>query len=355
MKRLAVWSTALVLVALAATAAWLAYRAHADGEPPAATGDVLFVTNRHMNEAAEPENRFDGRRGELVQGRCRVGYRPIPLTRDLARSVAFFVPTDFQSVEAVEMLDDPTFDAALQSRPGVPVVLFVHGYSYGFDKTCRMGADLQRMLGNGATVVMFSWPSDANPADYAADQVDVEWSVPALAGLIERLATRAGGGPLRVLAHSLGTRGVLFALAWLDLAGMPPPYAEHLVLLAPDYDAAAFAQQFDGIDRRVGRVTLYASANDTPLKLSETLHGYPRLGQASEALTVIEGMETIDVSPLGRYRFSGHEYFFYHPIAADDLVESLIHARPPGERRHTEARSTNGDRYWVLVEPESEP
>ncbi len=350
MRRATKWSIGLAAAALAATAGWFVFRAHTDGEPPAAVGEVLFVTNRQLDDTADPEDRFDGRRGRLHHGRCHVGYRPIPLTRDIADSVAFFVPTDFQRVESVELLDEPAFDAAVRARSDTPTVLFVHGYSYGFEKTCRMGADLQRMLGDGATVVMFSWPSDANPADYAADQVDVEWSVPALAGLIERLGAR-DNGPLRVLAHSLGTRGVLFALAWLDLAGLEPPYAEHLVLLAPDYDAAAFEQQFEGIAGRVGRITLYASANDTPLKLSATLHGYPRLGQAGEDLTLIDGMETIDVSALGRYRFSGHEYFFYHPIAADDLVESLLHGKPPGERLHTEPRSRNGDDYWVLVEP----
>lgn len=355
MRRLTIWLIGLALSALVAISAWLAFSAHTNNQPPASVGDVLFVTNRQIDESADPQNRFDGQRGRTVHGRCRVGYRPIPLTREVAQSVEFFVPTDFQAIEAVELLDPAAFETALETRAQAPVVLFVHGYSYGFDRTCRMGANLQQMMGDEATVVMFSWPSDANPADYAADQVDVEWSVPTLAGVIERLVESVGAERLKVLAHSLGTRGVLFSLAWLDLAGLPPPYAEHLVLLAPDYDAAAFERQFEGIDRRVGRITLYASTNDTPLKFSETLHGYPRLGQAGDALTVIDGMETIDVSPLGRYSPSGHEYFFHHPVAADDLVESLVHARPPGERRHTEERSRDGRRYWELVQPDAAP
>jgi len=345
------WLIGLALAALLAASAWLAFSRHTNDQPPAAVGDVLFVTNRQIDQSASPEDRFDGRRGGVVQGRCQVGYRPIPLTRDLARSVEFFVPTDFQAVEEVELLTDTAFEAALASRPGAPVVLFVHGYSYGFDKTCRMGADLQQMMGDEATVVMFSWPSDANPADYVADQVDVEWSVPALAATLERLVRHVGSARIKLLAHSLGTRGVLFSLARLELDELPPPYAEHLVLLAPDYDAAAFEQQFAGIDRRVGRITLYASSKDTPLKLSETLHGYPRLGQAGDALTVIEGLQTIDVSRLGRYRPSGHEYFFYHPIAADDLIESLVRGTPPEDRPHTRERIHEGQRYWALLDP----
>jgi hypothetical protein len=64
---------------------------------------------------------------------------------------------------------------------------------------------------------------------------------------------------------------------------------------------------------------------------------------------------TIDVSPLGRYHPSGHEYFFYHPVAAEDLVESLLRGTPPDRRPHARPRTVDGKRYWVLVEPEVEP
>jgi len=350
MRRVTVWSIGLVVFALVAISAWMSFSAHRDGQPPSAVGDVLFATTRAMNPASGPHDRFDGRRGSLRYGRCSVGYRPIPLSENLADSVNFFVPTAFQQIQSVQLLPGADFNAALAEGPDRPVVLFVHGYSYGFDKTCRMGAELQRIMGEGATVVMFSWPSDANPADYVADQVDIEWSVPVLADLIDRLRRVGGVSRLRLLAHSLGTRGVLFALDALQLDGAEPPFAGHLVLLAPDFDTASFRQRFDRIRRQASRVTLYASDNDTPLRVSQALHGQPRLGQAGEHLTLIDGMTTIDVSRLGRYRPSGHEYFFYHPIAADDLVEALVRGRPPDQRKHTRPRSRNGDRYWVLVE-----
>jgi len=110
MRRLTVWSIGLSLTALVAISAWLAFSAHTNNQPPAAVGDVLFVTNRQIHETADPENRFDGRRGRRVNGLCRIGYRPIPLTRDLARSIEFFVPTDFQSIEDIEVLDDKAFE-----------------------------------------------------------------------------------------------------------------------------------------------------------------------------------------------------------------------------------------------------
>jgi esterase/lipase superfamily enzyme len=339
------------VIALAAVSAFWLTISRINGEPPTETGAVLFASNRHLTEASEPAERFDGRRGQMRFGRCSVGYRPIPLSENLADSVDFYVPTEFRDIQSVQLLDEEVFAGAVRAAADRPIVMFVHGYSYGFDRTCRMGAELQRMLADRAVVVMFSWPSDANPADYAADQVDVEWSVPALAGLIERLADIAGAQRLKLLAHSLGTRGVLMALDELELSGRAPPYAGHLVLLAPDFDSTAFEQRFERVSRQVERVSLYASVNDTPLRISQALHGHPRLGQAGEALTVIDGIATIDVSALGRYQPTGHEYFYHHPIAADDLVESLVYGRPPDQRAHVRSRTLDGKRYWALVEP----
>jgi len=354
MKRLArrVLAAAAIL-ALVLIGGWLALSRYHSSQPPAKVGEVFIVTNRQLTDNSDPAERFDGRRGELHHVRCAVGYRPIPMSDDVAARVDFFVPTDFQRIESVETLQADTFESAIGAAGSKPVVLFVHGYAYGFDRTCRMGVALQRMLADRATVVMFSWPSDANPADYVADQVDVEWSVPALADLMQRLRDRVGPERLRVVAHSLGTRGVLFTLAWFRLEGEDGRIADQLTLLAPDYDAAAFRRQYGHIRKAVDRVSLYASINDTPLLVSQTLHGYPRLGQAGQYLTVIEGMETIDVSGLGRYHPTGHEYFFYHPVVAADLVESLALGVPPDERTHTRSRALDGLRYWTLEAPKS--
>jgi len=350
MKRLARWLLAPAILVLAVAAAWLAFARYHTSQPPAEVGEVFIVTNRQLTDDPAPANRFDGRRGELHHLRCAVGYRPIPMSADVAGQVDFFVPTDFRNIESIDILQPNGFANEISAAGDKPVVLFVHGYAYGFQKTCRMGVALQRMLADRATVVMFSWPSDANPADYVADQVDVEWSVPALADQVQRLRDSVGPKRLRIVAHSLGTRGVLFALGRLRLEGEEAPVAGHLVLLAPDYDAAAFRQQFDHIRPMVDRVTLYASTNDTPLLFSQTLHGHPRLGQAGENLTVIEGMQTVDVSGVGRYHPTGHEYFFYHPVAAADLVESLVLGVPPDKRTHTRRRLLDGLDYWKLEE-----
>ncbi|NIQ97634.1 MAG: alpha/beta hydrolase, partial [Desulfuromonadales bacterium] len=90
---------------------------------------------------------------------------------------------------------------------------------------------------------------------------------------------RFGPGAFDIAAHSLGTRGVFLALT--QLAGQEHPVVplvNRLVLLAPDIDAGIFEQHLDRMRPLARHITVYVSANDKPLALSEQVHGYPRLG-----------------------------------------------------------------------------
>ncbi|MEM9302756.1 MAG: alpha/beta hydrolase [Pseudomonadota bacterium] len=347
----------LLVAAVVAVASWGLYAVSRPAPGSAPAGDqfdvgVLFVTNRGHDPTARPAARFDGSRGELRFGRCDVRFSPIPMANDLAARAPFFVPTDIRDVVDVTLLTPDDFGAAIgradAGPEALPIVLYVHGYSYGFARTCRMGAELQRMLDDRARVVMFSWPSDANPADYVADQVDVEWSVPDLAGVIASLRQRFGTAQVRVLAHSLGSRGTLFALQRMAATGEDLPLIDHLVLLAPDFDAGTFSRNIEDIRPLADKMTLYASENDAPLVVSATLHGHPRLGQAGETLLVLPGMTTIDVTDLGRYHPSGHEYFYYHPVVAADLSALLTTAPAPADRPNTAERRQGDQVYWIL-------
>jgi esterase/lipase superfamily enzyme len=196
---------------------------------------------------------------------------------------------------------------------------------------------------------MFSWPSNGLPADYLRDQADLEWSVPFLARVLARLGDRVGPGNVQVLAHSLGSRGVFFALERLSAELDERPLIGRLVLLAPDFDSQTFVDLLPEIAPLTGGITLYASSNDTPLKVSRRLSGYPRLGEAGEFLTVVEGVETIDVSPAGRYQILGHEYFYFHPLVAADLVALLSAGSGAEERSALRSRTRDGVRYWEIV------
>ena len=211
-----------------------------------------------------------------------------------------------------------------------------------------MAAEVQRGLQGKASVLMFSWPSNGLPTDYVRDQADLEWSVPVLAGFIRQLGERIEPDKVQVLAHSLGTRGVIFALQRLAADLDTRPLIGRLVLLAPDFDSQTFVELLPRLALLTGGITVYVSSQDTPLKVSRQLSGYPRLGEAGDFLTLVEGMETVDVSPAGRYQIWGHEYFYFHPLVAADLAALLGSGASAAERAGLRPNRRNGFSYWEI-------
>jgi hypothetical protein len=54
----------------------------------------------------------------------------------------------------------------------------------------------------------------------------------------------------------------------------------------------------------------------------------------------VDGIETIDVSPVGRYQILGHEYFCFHPGVAADLVLLSSSGARAAERPHVAPEKT---------------
>ena len=323
------------------------------GRTPVSVG-IFYLTNREYSEGSPAADRYNGNRGVPRFGRCEVEFTPIPIVNDVASRLPFYVQKETSTIKHAVQLEPPDFWEALADsidRTGNgSIVLFVHGYNYGFERTCRMATEMQRYLQDEATVIVFSWPSNGLPSDYVKDLADIEWSVPLLSDFIGQLGERIGPGRLRVLAHSLGTRGVIQALLRLGGVQGQRPLLADLVLLAPDYDSRSFIDILPRLQPLAAGITLYASANDTPLRLSRQLSGYPRLGEGGEYLTVVEGVETIDVTSAGMYQITGHEYFYFHPLVTADLQALLGDGVRAGERAGLQEMQRDGVRYWAFAQ-----
>ncbi len=317
----------------------------------ASSVSVYYITNRN---SSGPDEGYGGARGAVAAGVCTAEFKKIPVVGDIAPKLKFYIPRETNELRVAEAARMGLFrqqlKASIQQNSTESVVLFVHGYNYGFERNCRMAAELQRTIQGNAQVLMFSWPSDGDPMAYVSDQADMEWSVPLLARVIQELGEQLAPDKIRLVAHSLGSRGAIFALEWLSRTLSRRPLVGDLVLLAPDFDAQSFLDRLPGLVPLTDAVTLYASGTDTPLRVSRQLSGYPRLGEAGEFLTVADGMETVDVSPAGRYEMLGHEYFYFHPQVSMDLANLLVTGKAAGKRPGLRPVAREGRSYWALSE-----
>jgi esterase/lipase superfamily enzyme len=347
------------LAALLLALAWLlttwTSQAQEPEVPEATTASIFFATNREQMEVADPELvRFGGEQGSPSFGICEAEFKPIPILDDVAPKVPFYVPSETTTMR-IDVQEDPEvhwerLSEAVDGTSTGSIVVFVHGYSYDLERGCRRAVEIQRALEGEATVLLLSWPSNGDPTDYAADVEDLVSSVPFLVQTLQQLSDRFGSENVHVLSHSLGARGMMLTLDVLEARSAAQPVVNRWVLLAPDIDSQTFLEILPRLEPMAESITLYASSNDTPLKVSRRLNGAPRLGEAGEFLTVAPGVESIDVSPAGRYQILGHEYFFFHPAVAADLELLLSTGQSAAERPGLRSETLNDLTYWEISE-----
>ena len=209
------------------------------------------------------------------------------------------------------------------------VVLFVHGYNFSFDESTNIAVRLVQRAGIRAVPVAYSWPSGGKFSAYAADYDRNEWTIEHLAQFIQDLVNVLPEGTvLHIVAHSMGNRALLWALAGLNL---PQQRLGQLVMIAPDVDAEIFKD----LVSRAGpfrRKTVYVSNRDLALRASGWLRpNAPRAGDAGKQFVVVKGMDTIDMSPL-KVGGSGHSISSYSQLMFDDLGAVLKDEDPKARK-----------------------
>jgi esterase/lipase superfamily enzyme len=287
----------------------------------------------------------------LEAGFCNVSFSPIWGLEDIAETVPFYIPDEKIDLVSIQEASLEELGGEIQSLPDKDhgnLLLYIHGYNIDFEKSCRRGALLKRALGLEERLLLFSWPADGNMLKYTWDEADLDWSVPYMAEFLDLAVSTAGHGNIDVVAHSLGARGIVQALVRLSYRASEKLLLNELVLIAPDIDTDIFRQELPQLKKLVRRITIYLSENDKALKLSQEVHGYPRLGQAGEELTIFEEVESIDISAISLRRFSGHIYHLFNPEVIDDLTELLTTGKSAEHRSRLTATEKGGLRYWLL-------
>jgi len=306
---------------------------------------VLFATNRTVRAASgTPSERFGDERDEnLHYGSCLVN---IPVDAHIAGKLelpGFFSrrdPEKYFLIDATSALELPQFLAIVgggDSRRDT--LVYVHGFNTTFDFAVMRLAQVVHDIQFAGAPVAFSWPSHGSAFAYGRDQDNAEKSVAALVDTLRKVidvqAARpaAERGKVHVLAHSLGNRVTLRALAALDsqLPAGATPFGQ-IILAAPDVSIAEFEQEVPAAHRLADRVSLYFCPQDEALLASEAYHpGEPRAGRG---VVPIDDLDNIDARKANT-SFLGHGYWADEKQLLIDLQMLVNFGLPPIERIYT--------------------
>ena len=312
---------------------------------------VLYYTLRNHTGEQTIDEYYGDLRDRPHTGLCDVHISPTGYEEITSRLPFYVSDTSKELMTLKEFPENKlwqAFEKAASESSKNKVVLFIHGYNINFVKGCNRAALFQQTLDANSRLLLFSWPSDGALVSYTRDEADIEWSQQYLEPVIERLSSIYGPENVNVVAHSLGSRGVFRVLQLLSRKDNRK-HINELVLLAPDIDTAVFRAAFPDLKKIAGRITLYSSENDQPLRFSNEVHGNPRLGEAGENLVLIKGMDTIDVSLSGGREVTGHLYHLYNDKVRADLGVLLSDGDDISKRPHMEGVERDGLPYWILM------
>jgi len=313
---------------------------------------VPFLTLRNKTGSDSAADYFGGERGSLTAGYCELERTPLNSLKPIAEKAPFYIPDEIVGLDGITELSIEDLWLLLDSgsRDQLPV-LYTHGFYISFERGCRRALILKESLGLEGRFVLFSWPSAGSMLDYTQDEADLYWSVAPLRGVLTEMVDRFGAGNSNIVAHSLGTRGVMLALVLMAQAQQEEPLFNQVVLIAPDIDVGIFEQYLPMIRPLASNITVYVSSKDSPLALSRQVHGHPRLGEAGDHLDGLEGIEIIDLSEIPVRVPSGHVYHLYQSIVTEDLDQLINRNRPAAQRSNLKHVGGN---QWRLQQAETE-
>ena len=256
--------------------------------------ELRFVTNRKLISSGTAGEYYGDDHGELSAGSCRVGFEAGDDRGEVLRVDTRPVETVFSGI-----------------APGA-FIIYVHGYGEYFAKNCRRAALLQQRLGLEGRMLLFSWPSSSY-LTYAGDAIDLERSIDQLNALLTLAADTIGYERIVLMAHSMGSRGVVDALKTRS----DDAQFRGAIFVAPDIRRDVFRENVTILQQKVTDIVVYMSDHDRALWLSTTVNVSGRLGVAKEF--DIDHTTVIDVTPTGINDISGHLYHMLNPAVIEDL------------------------------------
>jgi esterase/lipase superfamily enzyme len=351
--------------------------------------DILYATDRMPNDSTSLSKRYyDERRSDsLAVGSVTVRFGEDlewdDLLRESLASNGKNVPLEITKVEELvrfpstlsypvwsddgQLVHDPEFLAAsdaseqalrnevsqwLTNTNRKDVYVYIHGVGNSFSDPMYRMAELWHYLGRPGVPVAYTWPAlkGGGPLrGYTYARESSEFTVYHLRQFLLTVASCPDVERIHILAHSRGTGVTLSVLRDLRLLYMDNPdlgleelKLGNIILAAPDIDLQVAQQRFrpDEVYKILGRLTVYASPEDSALGIAEFLfRSMSRVGALSEKDM---SPEQIDAMKGGRIGFDlieikvkqrgahGHTYWIDNPSVLSDVILILRDDRSAG-------------------------
>ncbi len=261
-----------------------------------------------------------------------------PVTEDDAEGLSWLIADLNKSIDSARDKD---------------LLIYVHGAKVNFYNANVFAAMLDHFMGRDMTSIAFSWPTRQNILAYGmGDDVDRAYrSAPALASLLEVLATQTNARRINIVFWSAGGRVTTAALKELferNEDGDQDPRERFRIgtvyFAAADVPTTEFLDALPSINQLANRIVVTLSSKDEALNMGQTfMGGGTRIGQRAQdmgedelaAVREADRLEVIDVSRgwEGRgFDITGHRYWMDHPWASSDLVLAIRTDFSPRER-----------------------
>jgi esterase/lipase superfamily enzyme len=328
--------------------------------------EVFVVTNRRPTVGGNirEDERFGLDRSEeskLYFGRAEVTFPPdhamgvIERPGLLAGMILGESAEKHVIVKRFSSLDRAPFFTNLETKANSAAssstLIFIHGFAVSYGDAVRQAAQIALDLNFRGAPLLYTWPSQGvvTPFAYQIDKDNASHAAKILTDFLVDFFTQTKSENVHLLAHSMGTVVLCDALnaAFQRAPGIREKIGE-VVLAAPDYD-------FDSFKNLVGPrltqmrvpITLYASSYDRALLASESMSTFARAGKIGESPIFVQGIETIDVSPLESWFSLGHSYFSEMRTLLTDLSSVVLdQRRPPRNSTLAPITGTDGSSYW---------
>ncbi|MGQ0672783.1 MAG: alpha/beta hydrolase [Hyphomicrobium sp.] len=316
---------------------------------------VFYATDRKPSGSAAIEASFGAERapgGVMRFGRVEVNIPKSHKAGQIERPyTSLFQSNDPAShifMRTLKPLTQAELFAAI--APGATpddVLLYIHGFNNNFEDAILRTGQMAFDFGFKGAPIAFTWPSYRSVLGYGGDSENMAWSVKHIADFLTKLASDKPGRKLHVVAHSMGSRGLLGALRMLALQGRRTTMLKTVILCAPDFDAGLFSEQVAAeVKPLAEQWVVYASKQDYALALSEKVNATLRLGTP---LTFAQGYQIVDASEVEVTPWSLpeiHTYFAVKERLIRDL-RGVLEGLPPAARGLT-SKVSGRDTFWEL-------